>query len=452
MRFSRPYRLARRVVAAVASVAIVAFAPAVRAQVSDSERAVARELFKQGDELQRAGRFAEALDRFTRAQQAYSAPTNELRIAECHAALGQLVESAEAYRAVARTTLPPGAPQAFQAAVDQAKAELEQVEPRVPRLIMQTTPAALTAPQLQIDGQNVPPALIGEPIPLDPGTHHVVVSAQGLAPAEQTITLHERDTHSVAFTLHPLPPPPPPGPPPPPPPPPGPPPPPRPGPPPPPPPAPPPGPAEPLVYVGTAPPPPPPPRQSRLGLVFGGHIGAASIAGDIFSTAGHSIPISQLAGGGVGFGVEAGFRFARHWIASLELEHDVYESASASSYVGNIPFSTHAQSTLLQAKMALVANPDRVSFYGDLGLGVRWFGYSVYDNTGVYLGGKLSNDAEFSAGIGVWIPIGPSFRLLPRFSVDVGTYASPPDQDGTQIDYWHVAVMGGLAGLYNLNF
>ena len=32
-----------------------------RAQVTDSERAAARELFKEGDELQRTAKFAEAL-------------------------------------------------------------------------------------------------------------------------------------------------------------------------------------------------------------------------------------------------------------------------------------------------------------------------------------------------------------------------------------------------------
>src|ERR1700678_2428558 len=103
------------------------WAPTARAQVSDAERVAARELFHAGDELQRAGHFAEALDKFQRAQQVFHAPTNLLRIAECDAALGRLVESAEAYREVARTSLASDAPPAFQAAVEQARAELAQV-------------------------------------------------------------------------------------------------------------------------------------------------------------------------------------------------------------------------------------------------------------------------------------------------------------------------------------
>src|ERR1700691_20763 len=85
--------------------AALSWSTPARAQVTESERAAARQLFKEGDELQRAGKFTEALDKFQRAQQAFSAPTNVLRIAECDAALGKLVESAEAYRAVARTAL-----------------------------------------------------------------------------------------------------------------------------------------------------------------------------------------------------------------------------------------------------------------------------------------------------------------------------------------------------------
>jgi hypothetical protein len=433
----------------VALVTSLATASPARAQVTDSERAAARELFKQGDDLQRAGRFAEALDKFTRAQQTFAAPTNQLRIAECQAALGHLVESAEAYRAVVRTTLPPGSPQAFQAAIDQAKAELEQVDPRVPRVVVQVSPAALQSPQLQIDGQAVPAALIGEAIPLDPGAHRIVVSASGYTSAEQSVTLRERETRPVAFALRvqpapPTPPAPPPGPsataPPPPP--------------------------SPVVYVPAPPspplappPPPPPPRISRFGIVVGGHIGASGLSGDVPADVGTggaltgSIPISDFAGGGLALGLEGGFRFGRHWIVGLEFEHDVYQQGDSAALQTDLPGAgtARAYSTLLQATIGLVSNPDRVSFYGDLGLGVRWLSYSVYGTDGTFLAGATQNSLEFGLGVGIWIPIGPSFRLLPRVSLDIGQYDSLPDQFGTTTPYWHVGVMGGITGLYNLN-
>src|ERR1700735_2616047 len=112
MRPTRRWRAAARLL--VALVASSTVPGAAQAQVTESERAAARQLFHEGDELQRAGKFVEALDKFQRAQQVFSAPTNMLRIAECDAALGHLVQSAEAYRALVRTPLPSGSPAAFQ--------------------------------------------------------------------------------------------------------------------------------------------------------------------------------------------------------------------------------------------------------------------------------------------------------------------------------------------------
>src|SRR5215472_16878657 len=88
-------------------------AAAAQTTVTDADRAAASELFVEGVKLQEAGNFADALDRFQRAQAVFSAPTHILHIAECNAALGKLVESAEAYRALVHTPLPADAPKPF---------------------------------------------------------------------------------------------------------------------------------------------------------------------------------------------------------------------------------------------------------------------------------------------------------------------------------------------------
>lgn len=187
---------------AAAGAAAVSWSAEAGAQVGDAERAAARDLFKQGDELQRAGNFTDALDRFQRAQQVIQAPTNVLRIAECQAALGKLVESAESYRAVIRWPLAAAAPPAFQSAIDQARGELSQVDPRVPRLLVKVSPPGVANESLVIDGTAVSGALVGEPIPLDPGDHKVTVNAPGYASPEQTVTLRERETKTLNVELH----------------------------------------------------------------------------------------------------------------------------------------------------------------------------------------------------------------------------------------------------------
>jgi hypothetical protein len=433
----------------LASSAAILAPAVVFAQVSDTERAAARDLFKQGDEFQRAGKFAEALDKFQRAQQVYAAPTNQLRIAECQAALGHLVESAEAYRAVVRTQLPPGSPPAFQTAIDQAKAELEQVEPRVPRVVIQVqgespTRAPLPTPtgaQLQIDGQNVSGALIGEPIPLDPGLHRVAAIAPGFASAEQAVTLHERETRTLAFSLKA-----------------------QPG-------APPPQPLPPaanpptarpappavsptapapttaappvVVYTPPAPPPPPPPpKVSHVGLLFGGHLGLAVPSGQLPLGAGDSADISNYSLAGVSYGLDFGFRFARRLVLNVIVEGESYSAGSKDT-------KPSSGATLFGATFGFMGNPDRTSFYGEIGAAERWYWYNDPNDqfgrtTGKYRGG------EFILGLGCWIPIGRAFRLLPKVTLGVGPFDQPDNSGSAPL--WHDMLMFGLAGFYSLNF
>ncbi|HLK37016.1 MAG TPA: hypothetical protein VKU41_09730 [Polyangiaceae bacterium] len=423
------------------AVAALLWASTASAQVSDSERAAARDLFHQGDELQRAGHFAEALDKFQRAQQVFSAPTNLLRVAECEAALGRLVESAEAYREVARTPLPSGAPPAFQAAVDQAKAELVQVEPRVPKLAVVLEQPAPKNVQLQIDGQGVPSALIGEPVPLDPGTHRVVVLAQGYASAEQQVVLKERDTKTVPFALKavagvtyapaaavdatntPTPP------------------------------------AE--GASAAVPPPPPPvvdetttpaPRRSGTGILVGAHLGWEIGSGQIpidasnpiVANGSNALDTSALTGGGLAFAFDGGLRFARQWYGGVVFEHANLGGGNLSGVVQQVSHSS-GDTTLVGLVLGLIVNPDRASFYAELGLGSRWFSFTT---TGA--GNPPSNSfntGEVNFGAGLWLPAGTKLRILPKATIGLGTFG-PKSSDSNQT---HAFVMLGVAGFYNID-
>jgi len=415
-------------------VAVPAFA-----LVSDSQRAGARDLFKAGDQLQRAGQFADALDKFQRAQQVFAAPTNVLRIAECDAALGRLVESAEAYREVLRTPLPAGAPPAFQAAVDQAKAELSQVEPRVPRLTVQVLPSRVQNPQMQIDGQGVPAALIGEPMPLDPGVHKLAVIAPGYASTEQSVEIKERDTKTVAIGLNAIP-----------------------------------G----VTYApatvpvtgavaaptptGETPPPPPaigpvdagpPPKRSSAGLLMGAHLGYQGVSGRVPTPGSGFVSPGEVGGGGVAFGLDGGLRFGRQWYIGLTLNRANFSNSNALN--GAVADAT-SNTTLLALVGAFVANPDKVSFYGELGLGERWFDVRETGTSGGVVDSKLFNAGEFALGLGIWIPAGRSFRFLPKisfgfdsFSTSDATGSSSGSSSSSTIATF---TMLGLVGLYNLDF
>jgi hypothetical protein len=422
----------------------LAWSPPLLGQVTDAERAAARELFKEGDDLQRAGKMAEALDKFQRAQKVYSAPTNELRIAQCQAALGKLAESAESYRTVLRMPLPAGSPPAFQAAAEQAKTELAQVEPRVPKLVVQVAPANAN-PQLLIDGQSVSAALVGEPLPLDPGTHRVRVVAQGFSSSDQDAILRERETTTVVATLKPLaplapssspplPPPPPPT-------------------------VAPPPPATGSVQEPGVPPPyipPPPPRiadgegapqrkPSRLGVLFGGHLGY-ELAGGAFPLDAGRVDAPAVAGGGAAYGLEGGLRFARQWYVGLMVEHAEFAHGDLSA----TPAVTDASSSswVLAAMLGFVVNPDRASFYGEIGAATRWFSFTETLGLRGQRNGNY-NAGELDLGVGLWLPLGSSVRLVPKVTLDLGAFdttTAGPNSQG------HSFVMLGLEGLYNLDF
>ncbi len=472
----RPGRSARRVALAaslVLGVGLTAWTTPARAQVTDAERAAARDLFKQGDELQRAGKFAEALDKFMRAQQVVQAPTNVLRIAECQAAGGQLVEASESYRTVIRWTLPAGAPPAFQSAVDQARGELAQVEPRVPRLrvVVRPGPAAAgtagtaTAPagavkaqSLVIDGTAMAAALLDEPIPLDPGEHKVQVTAPGQSSGVLSLTLRERDNRVLEVELKPsadgagaapLP-----------------------------------GPAasagSPAATPSTAAPPAPPAygtttssnepavpppfepppgsgarKPSKTGLLLGGHLGLSIPTGNVpLATGGafsqSSAALGDVSGPGLALGLDGSLRFLRHFTVGLTLEYAALGNArNAASVNGSGTVSSNTAAVGLVG--GFIINPDALSGVFELGLQSRWYrfwGPNAGTATQQYTSG------EIMLGAGLWIPTGRAVRIVPLATVGLGTFA-PPDVGGNAQTsgggtQGHAFWMLGVEGLYNL--
>jgi hypothetical protein len=476
----RPLRVTRfvliaralRPIGAVALASTLVAAPSIaHAQVSDAQRAVARQLFQEGNDLQAAGKYADALDKFQKAQDAFSAPTNLVRVAECQVSLGRLVEGAETYRTVIRTPLPAGSPPAFAQSVDQAKTELAQVEPRVPKVTVQVTPKDVAGLRLQIDGQQVTAALVGEPLPLDPGTHKVAVFASGYVANEQTVTISERDTKTLVFRLSavagvtiapapPLAPAPP---------------------------------APPQDANGQPIPPPPPPvdeargefverrRPANTSFLLGPRIGVETASGDFTSggTADNSEnKISNIASTGGTFAADAGFRFSRFYIG-VSGEYSGYSRGSdPNALVGS---ATSAQTVTLSSwsgyaglSVAYISNPNGVGFYGELGFGHRWMNVTgkVADSTGAnyfQISDKLDGN-EFELGLGVYVRATRNFVLIPKVTASIGSFgnvstsctangaASCPasaTSSGTLTDdqtSTHTFFFLGVGGYYNLDF
>lgn len=179
-----------RVVCALLSAALMLAAPATRAAGTDAEQA--RALAQEGGDLLDAKRYADALERVTRAEALYHAPTHELMMGQAHEGLGHLAMALGIYEKLAAEHLPPASPRPFLEAQQTGKERLRALLARVPSILVVLhglNPRDL--PEVRIDGE--PYSLdAGVAKPADPGAHVVAVDVPGHPPIERSVVLPDR--------------------------------------------------------------------------------------------------------------------------------------------------------------------------------------------------------------------------------------------------------------------
>ena len=167
---------------------------------SAENKAAARTLGVEGIKLANAGDCEAAVDRLTRAEALYHAPTILGRLGECQVLLGKLVEGTENLNRVVREQLPDDAPAAFFKARDRAQKVLDQALPKIAKLKIHIQPN-VAGLEVRIGDKPVPLALLGADRPTDPGKHLIVAQAAGYLPASAEVTLPEGGQQNVSLTL-----------------------------------------------------------------------------------------------------------------------------------------------------------------------------------------------------------------------------------------------------------
>ena len=162
--------------------------------------AAARSLGLQGIKLADAGDCRGAIEKLSRAESLYHAPSILGRLGECQVNVGQVVAGTENLNRVVREELAPNAPKAFRDAQARAKSVLNTALPKIARLTVRVEPTD-AKPQVTVAGAPIPAALLGVERPTDPGTHEVVVSAPGYLEQKTSVTLTEGGTQELALTL-----------------------------------------------------------------------------------------------------------------------------------------------------------------------------------------------------------------------------------------------------------
>ena len=166
-------------------------------------RRAARDLAKAGVELLKQGKYAEAQQKLHKAHALFPAPTVALFEGQALEKLGRWVEAAERYESAKLFEVPPNAHSALERAVVRAAQELDRLTPLIPKLTVELSGADAKTPglQVQVDGKTMLPAMVGVPLPTDPGEHDIVVLLNGSELAREKVRLAESQADRVVLRV-----------------------------------------------------------------------------------------------------------------------------------------------------------------------------------------------------------------------------------------------------------
>jgi hypothetical protein len=166
-----------------------------------ADKETARALMDQGDAKRDAKDYKGALKAYEGADAIMHVPTTGLEVARMQAQLGMLLEARDTLSRVIRIPAKPHEPAPFTAArkaADQLNDELAKRVPAVQVEIKGVEPG--TTPEVTIDGEAVPPAVLSVPRKVNPGSHTIVVRA-GSASKSEDVLVAEKETKTVTIDL-----------------------------------------------------------------------------------------------------------------------------------------------------------------------------------------------------------------------------------------------------------
>ncbi|MFO0592731.1 MAG: hypothetical protein U0441_34630 [Polyangiaceae bacterium] len=187
MRLSRPL-LTTLILAAALHGAPPAVAQTAGAAPTAADEERRTKLFKEGKAAADAGQWLEAADRFRKVVAIRGAPKAYIALGVAEEHLGHLVAALTAYK------------QAREGAADKtltdelrtANAALEQLRPRVPKLLFSLSDAAA---RIEVDGVAV--KLDDGALLVDPGDHAILVTSSGRGTFRTTASVKEGDSRQV---------------------------------------------------------------------------------------------------------------------------------------------------------------------------------------------------------------------------------------------------------------
>jgi hypothetical protein len=191
---------ARGATAGILVFSLISSALAPSFAATDEERSAARAAASQGADAFDAGKWQDAVDMFTRAEQLVHSPIHLMFIARSELKLLHWVKAYETFNRVKREGVPPDASPAVKKAVEDATSELAKLEPQMPYIAAKLKNASGDV-KVMMDGTQVPPAMVGLLRPVDPGQHHFQATSGQLASDVVTVDVQPASKQTVELEL-----------------------------------------------------------------------------------------------------------------------------------------------------------------------------------------------------------------------------------------------------------
>ncbi|MEO7035698.1 MAG: hypothetical protein ABI548_17340 [Polyangiaceae bacterium] len=169
--------------------------------LSDEERAGARAAANQGADDFDQGKWAEAVDMFSRAEAIVHSPIHLSYIARSQLKLGQWVEAYELFNRIKREQPTPPVPAPVATAIADAPKQLAKLDEEMPSLILNVKGADPTSVSVTMDGVAVPAALIGLYHPVNPGVHRFRATSASASSNDVTVDIKPSSRQSVDLVL-----------------------------------------------------------------------------------------------------------------------------------------------------------------------------------------------------------------------------------------------------------
>lgn len=173
------------------------------AEPTPAEIAVARRLFAEAEKYAERGQYAEAASKLREAIAIKETPGLRFHLANAEEKQGHLVEAQVEYDRAGELIRQGEKAPDVAALLGSAKAALRA---RIPTVTIRV-PRGVEQPRLAIDGEPVASSLAGQPIPLNPGSHVMRVTAPKYVPFQSGLQLVEGEDRVVEARLKSEPPP-----------------------------------------------------------------------------------------------------------------------------------------------------------------------------------------------------------------------------------------------------